>query len=41
MGIIRASIDAIRGGLADSWLEVIEPALRPLHPRLLVNSPTN
>lgn len=26
MGIIRASIDAIRGGLADSWLEVIEPA---------------
>lgn len=26
MGIIRASIDAIKGGLADSWLEVIEPA---------------
>jgi membrane protease subunit (stomatin/prohibitin family) len=27
MGIIRASIDAIRGGLADQWLEVIEPHL--------------
>lgn len=25
MGIIRAAIDAIGGGLADSWLEVIEP----------------
>ena len=26
MGIIRATIDAIGGGLADSWLEVIEPS---------------
>ena len=26
MGIIRASIDAIRGGIAESWLEVLEPA---------------
>lgn len=26
MGIIRAAIDAVSGGLADSWLEVIEPS---------------
>lgn len=26
MGIIRAAIDSIGGGLADSWLEVIEPS---------------
>lgn len=26
MGIIRAAIDAIGGGLADTWLEVIEPS---------------
>ncbi len=26
MGIIRAALDAIGGGLADSWLEVIEPS---------------
>lgn len=25
MGIIRAALNAIGGGLADSWLEVIEP----------------
>lgn len=27
MGIIKATVDAIRGGLADQWLEVIEPYL--------------
>ena len=26
MGIIRAAINAVTGGLADSWLEVIEPS---------------
>ena len=26
MGIIKAAINAVRGGLADTWLEVIEPA---------------
>lgn len=26
MGIIRAAINAVRGGLADTWLEVIEPS---------------
>lgn len=26
MGIVRAAIDAIGGGLADTWLEVIEPS---------------
>ena len=26
MGIIRAAINAVKGGLADTWLEVIEPA---------------
>lgn len=26
MGIIRAAINAVRGGLADSWQEVIEPS---------------
>ena len=26
MGIIRATINAVTGGLADSWLEVIEPS---------------
>lgn len=25
MGIIRAAIDSVKGGLADQWLEVIEP----------------
>ncbi|EKN64599.1 SPFH domain-containing protein [Schinkia azotoformans] len=25
MGIIKATLDAVRGGLADQWLEVIEP----------------
>lgn len=25
MGIIKAAINAVGGGLADSWLEVIEP----------------
>ncbi len=25
MGIIRAAVDAVKGGLADQWLEVIEP----------------
>ena len=25
MGIIKAISDAVRGGLADQWLEVIEP----------------
>lgn len=25
MGIIRAAVDSIRGGLADQWLEIIEP----------------
>ena len=27
MGIIKAAINAVGGGLADSWLEVIEPCL--------------
>ena len=26
MGIIKAAINAVGGGLADSWLEVIEPS---------------
>ncbi len=26
MGIIRAAVNAVRGGFADSWLEVIEPS---------------
>lgn len=26
MGIIRATINAVKGGLADTWLEVIEPS---------------
>lgn len=26
MAIIKAISDAVRGGLADQWLEVIEPA---------------
>ena len=26
MGIIRAAINAVKGGLADTWLEVIEPS---------------
>lgn len=26
MGIIRAALNAVKGGLADTWLEVIEPA---------------
>ncbi len=26
MGIIRAAINAVTGGLADTWLEVIEPS---------------
>lgn len=26
MGIVKAAVDAVRGGLADQWLEVIEPA---------------
>ena len=25
LGIIRAAVDAVKGGLADQWLEVIEP----------------
>lgn len=25
MGIIRAAVDAVKGGLADTWLEVIQP----------------
>ena len=25
MGIIRAAVDSIKGGLADQWLEIIEP----------------
>ena len=25
MGIIRAVTEAVRGGLADTWLEVVEP----------------
>ena len=26
MGIIRAALNAVKGGLADTWLEVIEPS---------------
>ena len=28
MGIIRAAINSVKGGLADSWQEVIQP--RPM-----------
>lgn len=26
MGLIRAAVGSVSGGLADQWLEVIEPA---------------